>query len=219
LGFLYLLGLPALNITNVGAVLIMLYIPISLVIGIAAEELFQTLMASGRLRVIGSPVVVILLILVSVITGRTRAIEIEEYRYFVSATDIAAMDWISANTPTNARFAINVTFWFPNLPHGTDAGYWIPYFTGRPTTAGSMLINFSSISYREWILEASRAIERLMNDPSAIDDLRRLGVDYIYIGAQGDFSGSGLDGPRLSQLSGIHPVYHKDQVWVLQLEK
>jgi hypothetical protein len=52
----------------------------------------------------------------------------------VSQADMAAMEWIRANTPPDARFLINS---FPayggNLVVGNDAGWWIPLLAARQT--------------------------------------------------------------------------------------
>jgi len=48
--------------------------------------------------------------------------------------------------------------------------------------------------YRRRVVAASQAEERLETDPAAgLADLRELGVDYVYVGRMGDFSGPGLD--------------------------
>lgn len=216
LGYTYLLDLPALNITNLGAILIMLYIPMGLAVGVAAEEVLRALSPAWRQTALR--LMVMGLLLMSVVMGRARAVEKEPNRYFVSSADVAAMEWIRANTPADAVFAINTYFWLPAFPHGTDAGYWIPYFTGRQTTASSMLFGFSPAGYRAWVVASSHAVERLPYDLAAVAELKRLGVGYIYVGAKGDFSGTGLDGEQLSEMPGLRPVYHQDPVWVFEVD-
>ncbi len=113
---------------------------------------------------------------------------------------------------------MNTYFWLPHAPHGTDGGYWIPYFTGRQTTASTMLSIEASRAYQASVVEMSRAEEGLETDVAALETLRQLGVDYIYIGPRGDFSGPGLDAARISQAKGVSVVYQRDGVSILHIE-
>jgi hypothetical protein len=215
IGNTYLLGVPLLNLTNLGAILIMLYLPIGLVIGSAVEELSGLFEPHQRLWMTNA--IFGLVLAASFVASHVRVTEIEPYRYFVTPADVAAMNWIKANTPRDALFAVNTTFWLPRAPHGTDGGYWIPYFTGRQTTASVMLLSEASPDYQSSIVEMSRAEERLETDYSALGDLHKLGVDYVYIGQRGDFSGQGLDAARLKQMTDVVPVYEHDGVSILQI--
>jgi hypothetical protein len=141
--------------------------------------------------------------------------DIEPYRHFITREDVAAMGWIRNNTPPDALFAVNTVFWLPRAPHGTDAGYWIPYFTGRKTTAGVMLLGLADQPYVDEVVEMSRAVERLEVDNGALVDLQAMGVGYIYVGRKRDFSGPGLDVEQLSQARSTRVLYSKGGVSVL----
>ncbi len=216
LGMAYLLDLPLLRVTNMGAVLIMLYLPIGLLVGAAVEEGVRWA-GKEREQRWGSRVVAGVL-LVAFCASHWQTSQVEPYRYFVTPQDVTAMDWIRQHTPADAVFAVNTTFWLPQAPHGTDAGYWIPYFTGRQTTASAMVITLGEVEYRQQIIDLSQAEERLATDPSALDDLRAMGVGYVYIGRMGDFSGAGLDAAQLGQAEGATVVYQAGGVTILQLE-
>jgi hypothetical protein len=142
---------------------------------------------------------------------------LENYRYFVTPADVTAMEWVKANTQADARFAINTYLWLSTLPQGTDAGYWLPYFAGRRTTAGSMLSGFGDPNEMQTIAAMSRAVERLTTDNAGLDDLRRLGVSYVYIGKQGNFSGPALNAQALAQAPGVKSVYDRDGVAILEI--
>lgn len=215
MGNAYLLGIPLLMLTNLGAVLIMLYLPIGLILGAATEELVRSWPA-GRPAAIRLILAVVLS--ASFVASHVRVTEIEPYRYFVTAEDLAAMEWIRANTEADALFAVNTYFWLPAAPHGTDAGYWIPYFTQRQTTAGVMLFEMGSEEYRSGIVDMSLAEERLALDNSALSELQALGVDYVYIGAKGDFSGPSLNAARLGQAEGLTLVYQNAGVSILRIQ-
>lgn len=216
LGSAYLLGMRILSVTNIGAVLIMLYLPIGLVVGVAVEETLPLVMPKWRpaaLRLVAA-----LILATGFVASHVRVADIELYRQFVTPADLEAMAWIRENTPEDATFAVNTYFWLPRAPHGTDAGYWIPYFTGRKTTAGSMLNSLGTGRYVSQIVEMSAAVEKLETDHAALAELDALGVDYLYIGQRGDFSGPGLDAATLSQVEGAIPVYQEDGVSIFRLE-
>ena len=215
LGNAYLLGLPLLSFTNLGAVLVMLYLPLGLVTGSAAEE---TLALCGpRWRKRSARLVIALVLIGGFVGSHIRVTDIEPHRYFVTPEDMAAMKWIRENTPKDALFAVNTYFWLPRAPHGTDAGYWIPYFTGRQMTAGVMLLSLGGNDYRSTVVEMSQAVEQLEVDNDALEDLQALGVDYVYVGKKGDFSSPGLDANQMSQAKNTEVVHQSGGVTILQL--
>ena len=240
LGNAYVLGLPLLSFTNLGAVLIMLYLPLGLVVGSAAEEALalcgprpeldegprpdgstgspRRLDEGPRWRKRAAWLVIALVLVAGLVASHVRVTEIEPYRYFVTPEDIAAMDWIKENTPPTALFAVNTHFWLPRAPHGTDAGYWIPYFTERQTTAGAMLLHLVASDYESRIVELSRAVEQLEVDNASLAELQAMGVDYVYIGRRGDFSGPGLSAAQLGQSENVKMLYQEGGVYILQIE-
>jgi hypothetical protein len=214
-GSAYRLGVPLLRFTNMGAILIMLYLPIGLIIGAAAHELCLVLGLQTLVRVRHLAAVSVLII--AFVFSYVRAADFEPYRYFVTDADVNAMAWINAHTPPDALFAINTDLWLPRSPIGTDGGYWIPYLTGRATTAGNMLFDLDSADYRNRVGDMSEAVVRLSTDNAALADLRRLGVRYIYVGKKGNFAGTGLDSAQLSQATGISEIYQQDgvSIWAI----
>lgn len=221
LGYAYLLRVPMLNVTNLGAVLILLYLPIGLLVGCAVEEVLRLLRAGAAARW----AVVAGMVALGVWAAPQRTQTLEAYRFFVTPADVAAMQWIREQTPSDARFGINTYFWLPNSPHGTDGGYWIPYFTGRATSAGVMINNLAPREVRAAIVAQSRAVERLAGDAgagippdaSAVATLRELGVTHLYIGPLGNFAGPGLDPVALAALPGLAEVYAADGVHIFAL--
>jgi hypothetical protein len=216
IGGAYLLKVPLLEVTNMGAVLIMLYLPISLALGVGAEELLLWTRGVGHVR--GGSFTLAVVIAAAFIGSHTAAMQVEPYRYFVTDADLTAMAWINENTPPDARFAINTSFWVPFAPMGTDAGYWIPYFTRRSTTASSNLFSLGAKQYVSETIRLSRAAERLATDNGALDELRAMGVRYVYIGAKGNFDGPGLVPKKIRQVPGVEVVYQQNGVTILKVQ-
>jgi hypothetical protein len=215
LGKAYVLSVPLISITNLGAVLILLYLPIGLVVGSAAEEVVRVCQPHWRGA---ANAAVALAVIGGVAVSPARAEDLEPHRYFVTPEDMAAMEWIKKHTPLDALFAVNTYFWLPRAPHGADAGYWIPYFTGRQTTAGAMLLSLAEPQYVNRLVAMSQAVERLEVDNAALEQLRMMGVDYVYIGQRGDFSGPGLQIDQLSQARSTRVLYEDGGVSVLKIE-
>ena len=215
-GSAYRLGVPLLRFTNMGAILIMLYLPIGLIIGAAAHELWMVLDPQRLAR--AKHLAAVSVLIISFVFSYVRASDVEPYRYFVTDADVKAMAWINANTPSDALFAINTDLWLPRAPIGTDGGYWIPYFTGRTTTAGNMLFDLGNADYRNRVGDMSEAAVRLSTDNAALDDLRKLGVDYIYVGKKGNFSGNSARLSAIEQAAGMSEVYQQDgvSIWAIQ---
>lgn len=215
-GNLYLLNIPALNVTNFGAILIMLYLPIGIIIGAGVESGLTLLPEMWRQRI--TAVILLFVLIAAIPAARQRATTVELYRHFVTEDDVAAMNWIKENVPEGATFAINTYFWFPTFAHGTDAGYWIPYFTGHHIVTSSMLTQGLSTAYRERVLAASQAAEALETDVTAVTDLYNMGVYYIYAGARGDFSGPGIPVDTLAQSDLVEMVYRQGNTAVFRIK-
>ena len=190
LGNLYLLQIPALNVTNLGAILIMMYLPLGLATGVAAEEI-GTWLTSWLGRWVW-PTAVALLLLASLPAAYTHATTVELYRHFVAPADLEAAEWIKTHVPPEAVFAINTYLWLPRFAHGTDAGYWLPYLTGHQIITSSMLTDGLPAEYRQLVWQRTEATEALKHDLTAVDRLAELGVTHIYLGARGNFADAGL---------------------------
>lgn len=215
LGYTYLLDISQLRVTNLSAILIMLYLPLSLVIGAGVAEALALLPV--RFRDVGRVLLVAVLLVAVLPAAGARITAIEPFRFFVTPADEAAMAWIDENISADARFAVNTTFWLPNAPHGTDAGYWLPYFTGHETTASAMPLNAASIAYQSEILELSRLVKAAQSEPAALDALSDRGVKYIYIGQRGNFADPGLQAAALEATGRVEVLYQRDGCTVLRI--
>lgn len=215
LGNTYRLGVPVLNVTNLGAILIMLYLPIGLLFGIGVMEGVQLIPQQHRRKT--RAVFIALLLVAALPATHARATTVEPFRHFMTAADRDAMGWIEENVPEDAIFAINVYFWLPDFAHGTDAGYWIPYWTGREIVTSAMLADGLPSDYRERVFSRSEAAEALEDDLAALGELYTLGVEYIYIGVRGDFAGVGLRSDFLTQSGRVELLYERDGAAVLRI--
>jgi hypothetical protein len=131
----------------------------------------------------------------------------------MTVDDEKAMLWIKENTPEDAVFAVNLELWIPGLPIGTDGGYWIPYYTGRKTTAGTMLTGFGAS--QDLRMKRTAATFYFSDDLSLLEELCNLSVEYIYIGGKPPYNGNLFYTETLLALQGVELLFQSGeaQVW------
>lgn len=213
--YAYVIDIPALAFTNPFGVMVILYLPIVILVSSGFGELFTFLDKHGHTGLTTA------LLSASIISGLwfipQRIGGIDGYRYFMTSADEQAMVWISTNTPEDALFAINTHLWMGSAPHGTDGGYWIPYFTGRKTTTSTMLFNLGPDDYIQDVQQMSFSVEAFETDPAQLGELCANGVDYVYIGPMGDFDSQGLLPSLFEQIKESDLVYHDGGVYIYQI--
>jgi len=214
-GNLYLLGIPELNVTNLGAILIMLYMPIALAIGAAAQTLLDDLPPQwGRTtRRVGAAAMLVAIVPFVWV----RAHDYEGFRYFVTPADEKALTWLAKQASPNAKVAINTTFWLPTSPHGVDAGYWVPYFTGGQTNAGVMISSLGGVELLKELITDSTLVKRAEHDPTVLMELYARGYRFLYIGAINNYDGGGFAADALDAAKGVQKIYDQDGVTIFAL--
>lgn len=213
IGLLYKLNIPLLAFTNMTGMMIMLYLPIGVIVGVLAEDLWQIL-SLERYEKWGVALQWIVLFL-AVIAAFYRLGEVQNFRQFMTASDEKAMDWIENNTPTDSIFAIHTYYWLPDSPHGSDAGYFIPYYADRETTTSTMISSLGP-GY-EKVMTESEAVMSLYSASPDIGTLCKLGVDYLYDGAKNPFDGSQFNISAIQQAEGVKTIYQDGGVSIYKL--
>jgi len=212
-GFSYLLNIPLLAFTNLSAILIMLYLPIGLLVGVMAQSLVGWV--PRPLKIVGELVLLTVILAVGIWGATLRVKQIEPFRQFMTVDDEKAMVWIKENTPEDAVFAVNLEPWIPNLPIGTDGGYWIPYYTGRKTTAGMMLSGFGT--EMDLRLRRIHATLNLYGDITSLKELCALGVEFMYIGGKPTYSGKSFNSEVYKASQGVKLLFQSNEAQVLGL--
>lgn len=222
MGNLYRTGIRTLAFTNMTAIFIMAYLPAGIMVGILAH-----LIESGAEKIFKSHAdkALIVFSLLGLVFGIRESILLdqdmvrrENFRYLLRESDLQAMQWASKNTPQDSMFAINTHAWLPDAAHGSDGGYWLPYFAGRATTSGTMISNYRD-DY-ESVLEREKWVLKLY-DPAtmktAMTHLCDLGVDYLYSGEKDPFTAMDFDFTALDQLPSTELIYDENGVQIMQI--
>lgn len=129
--------------------------------------------------------------------------------------DMAAMAWIRAHTPPDARFLTNVRIWQGRTYMGADGGYWIPLLTGRQTLVPPVLYTYGST---EAFYRVQSVLEELANlqgpdDPAFWPFIARHNIDYVYLGARA----SPWKPKQFVSRPEFEVVYSNGAVWIFQV--
>lgn len=131
--------------------------------------------------------------------------------------DLNALDWVSENTPQDARFFINTASWLNNIYRGVDGGGWLLPYAGRWALVPTVFYSFSpdKASIRElqdWGARASK-ISSCSADFWAL--VGEADFDWIYLR-----EGVGTVQPEgLAGCTGIEEIYENESVHVYTLTR
>jgi len=183
--------------------------------------------AARALRALFSFTLLAVLLGAGLYFGRQRLRDLSPETYgLITRSDLRAAAWIQANTPADARIAVNSFFAYGGaIIVGADGGWWLPQVANRQTNLPPMLYTTEIGPYPGYI-EQVNGLRRLIEEqgytsPEAVRALWDSGVRYAFIGQQGgrvNYAGPVVMDPEDMTASGYYrPVYHQDRVWVLEL--
>jgi hypothetical protein len=127
------------------------------------------------------------------------------------------MHWISQNTSTEARFAVNIWPWLGQTYAGSDGGYWIPVLTDRSSILLPAL--YTSALPRTDVLPVNQTLTawyhvQQMDDQVLRRWLQENDITHVYIGANG-----GIVSPqRFLELSFARIVYQQEGVLIFEID-
>jgi len=166
-----------------------IYIPLSLVWGWGLGLVASLIILVARIKKpLFYPLLFLFLSLIFFRGVNYQAKIVKPFFSMVTPNDLAVFDWIKRNTPRKAKFLIN-GFINPadkSIAVGSDAGWWLPYFTGRQTTIPPALYRRERLKAEvkpEVFVELIKKVRQVKGDYEALRKvLREEGVNYIYLG-------------------------------------
>lgn len=222
-----LIGFPGANMIQNFAVIIALYIPISLLLGwlfgFTIENIYNF---NSRFAQVTS----IILIIFAGMWGAWNQRNIVNVGDFalVLRPDIKAMEWIRDNTPIDANFLVeSFRIYNGTSGVGSDAGWWIPLLTGRKNTMPPQyaLLNEVPIepNYSQDVVDLVAMLEKKTpNSKEGLELLCEQGITHIYIGQRQGKVGAGASQLFLPKMFDENPayelVYHHDRVYIYELD-
>ena len=220
-----MIRLPGANMLQTFALLIALYMPVSLLAGWLIGELGRQLNSTNQL----GPSLMGALLLLAGIWGWVSQIDIAQPEHFgmVEKQDLKAGKWIRSHTPSEAIFLIEgFSVYNGSSAVGSDAGWWLPIIAGRQTNIPPQYAQFNEQpqipGYTKQVADLVVAFEQ--QPPNAPENLQRLcsfGISHVYVGQKQGLVGLGahqLFSP--DQLLGspeFKLTYHQDQVYIFEL--
>jgi hypothetical protein len=206
-------GLPPLRITPNSAAVISLFLPTSLACGGWLAWLLRRSIPPRRVRAAAA-----VLIAAAAGLGAWTMKDIDtEKTALARAKDLKAIEWLSANTPRNARFAVRSQLWIQGTWIGRDGGYWIPVLTDRESVLPPAL--YPMISDRREI-ERIDAFQRLFSNAASLEGpiekaLADAGVTHLFIGE----AAGPLDSMSVRRSPLAHAVYEDGPVAVFEIRR
>ena len=211
----YALRLPGTGIVNNFAVLIALYIPVSLAGGFLVSRMMGV--TAGRFPQAEkmAALLFVLLVLLSILgTSPTLA----EENMLVTDADVGAMGWIRENTASNSKFLVNYFFSSGETVVGSDAGWWIPLLTGRKNTVPPITYRSEEPNEPNYGEEVGMLAKRLedvsFDDPETVRLLKKESITHIYLGEKG---GNLSPEEFLGSLC-YEEIYHRGRVWIFKVK-
>lgn len=191
-----LLNLPMSNMLDNFAVLIALYMPVSLAIGFLFDNVSQVwnldCRAFGRWLMAG------IALAVGIWGAREQMSILDLAHALVTRSDVKAMDWIADNTPDHALFLVEgFSVYNGHSVVGADAGWWIPMMAGRRNTIPPQYALLSEHPadprYATNVVDIVNLGEAgSLDSTEAMRLLCELGVTHAYVGQRQGLVGAGV---------------------------
>jgi len=134
----------------------------------------------------------------------------------VTPDDIDSLEWVKENTPQDARFYINTTYWLNNTYRGVDGGGWLLPFTGRWAVVPTVFYGFSPDienreQLRQWGEDASDITTCSTEFWTLVEEAN---LDWIYI-REGVGS---LQPASLTSCEGLDMAYQNESVRIYHIQ-
>jgi hypothetical protein len=226
-----LINLPGTGYIQIFAVIIALYIPIGIIVGWLLSEIISWLLKRHQmLGYLGAAMV----LAIGLGWGLVHQVNIVDSDYIlVTDPDLAAMDWIGANTPEDARFLVNGFLIRDGASAvGSDAGWWIPLLANRQNTMPPQYALLAETpidpTYSRDVVDlVTRLQETPLSSPEAISLLCQQDISHVFVGQRQGQVGSAVGWlavplvlpDELLANPAFSPLYHQDRVWVFAFDR
>jgi hypothetical protein len=218
-----LLGQPAFAIPstwllNNDSVVISLFLPLGAAVGGGAALLYEAATRAPHTSIrrgIAPLGLALMLALAGWGAMQLRSV-VNENTVIATPADRAAVAWVAANTPADARFLINATPWLGVAHRATDGGWWLLPLAERWVSTPPVLFTYGPPDYVEASIARVRVVAGYTagGEQAILDLIRRDGIDYLYFGPK---TGP-LKPEAFTALSGFRTVYRVDGVTILAVD-
>ncbi|MDP2728018.1 MAG: glycosyltransferase family 39 protein [Dehalococcoidia bacterium] len=195
------------------AVLIALYLPVSILVGWLGGLVLPIVRHASSAAYYS----MVCLVVAAGIWGSWGVVNTIDQGYVLATpTDQRAIAWIKTNTPPSARFLINSFFAYGDrFVVGSDGGWWIPFLTGREVNIPPLLYGAESSPEKDYAAKANALARSLQASPYTKEGallMKEEGISYIFVGEKGGY----LDPSKLLA-AGHQAVYHDGPDWIFKV--
>lgn len=212
------LGLPAIVAVNPNSLYILLFLPQAMLLALGGEGLWEALSPPAQrwpvVQGVRDGLLGAILTLLLLFGARQQGTIVNPATVLADAADAAALEWIAAESPPDARFVIGAWRWLGTTWAGSDGGAWIGALTGRGSSTPPPDYVYNAVLHDQ----VDRFNQRLAGVEAwaaaeAVRPLRAAGYTHIYVGPQGT-----LEPAALARNPALSPVYEQDGVWIFLIE-
>lgn len=200
---------------DINSLVISLYFPISILGALFIIHLINQVKKKDI-------ILACIIVVVSLLSFKPIFRIVEPERVYVQKDDCAAMDWISKNISKNAKFLISFyslgSFTETGSVVGTDAGYWIPFFTGRRTTIPLMVHDFEKPDEKDIWKSTTQIVKMVSGNPSSNETIRLLqenNVTHLYVGKRSSWQP--VEKSNFYESRFYEPVFHQGKTWIFKI--
>jgi hypothetical protein len=214
-----LLPLPTFWLVNNNAVMIMLFMPVSVLIGGGASLLWSRLACIERQpwrRLAQRGFVATMLLLALWGAWNLRDV-VNPVTVIATEADAQAMAWVDEHTDDDARFLVNATRWLPYADRGTDGGWWLLPLLGRWVSTPPILYAYGSPDYVERMHQVSNTVATF--EPGQEEAIYRLieqeDITHVYLGPEPE----PLTMAVFADTARFEKIYEQDGVIILAVNQ
>jgi hypothetical protein len=182
------LKLPGGGFINNSSVVIVLFIPISVLCGIFLSNLIKAWRALKfrYVRLITNIVVIITGVLIAIFGAKQIIPILNPGTILTRMADLEAIAWVKENIPPSEPIVINPFLWGYGYYAGSDGGYWILPEAGKITTPPPVLYAILPPAEVKQVNDISQSIIKIGGNANELwRYLTANELSYVFIGARG----------------------------------
>ena len=215
-------GLPESWLVNLNSMYITLFFPLALLLAITATHLWRKRAVLYHLlhwRALSALFYLPLgaLFSATLLFGIRHQITIlNEQTILTYRDDMAALEWVAANTPPSARFAVNSWLWLGGTWAGSDGGAWLIPFAERysSTPPADYIYNLPLTEEVNAFNQHAKGIED-WSAPSVAQWLREQGITHLFVGVKSGF----IDPAELEKNPALIRRYNHNGTFVFEVSQ
>jgi hypothetical protein len=208
-------GLPESWLINLNSAYITFFLPLALVTGIAAVQLWRGLRRfDWRLQIVAHALAGAALAGAALFGLRQQVAIINPQTILAERQDLDGLLWLNGNAPADSLVAVGSWLWLGTTWAGSDGGAWVTPLTGLASTTPPVdyIYNPELATRVTAFNEAAMGVTD-WSHADAAELLRREGVDFVFVGARGGF----LDPIELAHNPALERVFQSEGVFVFAL--